>query len=81
MTSNERGVWLSAARHVKGKYFIDAFQVKQWIKDLVVSLVGLTMLDTETEQQMKACKFLSYSAHFVFAVSSIYGSCNQRCVL
>lgn len=53
MISNERGVWVSAARHVKGKDFIDAVQVKQWIKGLVVSLVGLAMLDTETEQQMK----------------------------
>ncbi len=29
MISNERGVWASAARHVKGKDFIDAVQVKQ----------------------------------------------------
>jgi hypothetical protein len=55
MTSSERvfSVQHCAPRERK-KILIHAIQVKQWIKNLVVPLVGLAMLDMGMERQMKA---------------------------
>jgi decaprenyl-phosphate phosphoribosyltransferase len=58
--------------HVKRKDFVAAIRVKQWIKNLVVPLVGLVMLDGAPEPQNAMLNMLLAFCAFCLAASSIY---------
>ena len=72
MISSEREFAVSVSPHVNGKDLIDAIRVKQWIKNLVVPVVGLVMFDPVQDPHNKILNIVLAFIAFCLAATSIY---------
>ncbi|MES2117052.1 MAG: UbiA prenyltransferase family protein [Pseudomonadota bacterium] len=72
MLSNDSGLTADVIHQVNGRDFFDAIRVKQWIKNLVVPVVGFSMLEAEAELQSSILSIVCAFCAFCLAASSIY---------